>query len=163
MRDATRRSHVREPIATDPPDRLWVPAQESLFGQARMDLTTDLWDDFQALRVGSSAKRASAAILGGYPSKRTADKCARLYRLATLVALRIGPETYETAALPLSYVGRRSNIADAFEKQLFVSLTANSETRPNHRYNARIADKCRSRRAHDIRPCSGVTGSRPPR
>ena len=36
---------------------------------------------------------------------RIADKCARLYRHATLVALRIGRETYETAALPLSYVG----------------------------------------------------------
>jgi hypothetical protein len=104
MQDATRRSHVREPIATDPPDRLRIPAQESLFGQARMDLTTDLWDDFRSL--GSArAQRASAAILGGYPSKRTADKCARLYRVPTLVALRRRPETYETAALPLSYVG----------------------------------------------------------
>jgi hypothetical protein len=28
-----------------------------------------------------------------------------LYRPATLVALRIAPETYETAALPLSYLG----------------------------------------------------------
>jgi hypothetical protein len=28
-----------------------------------------------------------------------------LYRPFTLVALRIRPETYETAALPLSYVG----------------------------------------------------------
>jgi hypothetical protein len=60
---------------------------------------------FQVVRVGSSTKRAAAAILGGYPSKRIADKCARLYRPATLVALRIGLETYETAALPLSYVG----------------------------------------------------------
>jgi hypothetical protein len=122
MRDATRRSHVREPIATDPPDRLWVPAQESLFGQARMDLTTDLWDDFQALRVGSSAKRASAAILGGYPSKRTADKCARLYRPSTLVALRRRPETYETAALPLSYVGRSASIGDEFRQRTFATL-----------------------------------------
>ena len=52
MQGATRRSHVREPIATDPPDRLRVPAQESLLGQARMDLTTDLWDDFRY--VGSA-------------------------------------------------------------------------------------------------------------
>jgi len=33
--------HVRESIATDRPDRLGVPAQESLFGQARMDQSTD--------------------------------------------------------------------------------------------------------------------------
>ncbi len=37
--------------------------------------------------------------------KSTADKCARLYRASTLVALRTGRETYETAALPLSYLG----------------------------------------------------------
>jgi hypothetical protein len=53
--------------------------------------------------VRSGEKRAVAAILAGIPSKRTADKCARLYRPATLVALRRGLETYETAALPLSY------------------------------------------------------------
>ena len=41
----------------------------------------------------------------GTPLERTADKCARLYRVPTLVALRRGRETYETAALPLSYVG----------------------------------------------------------
>ncbi len=41
----------------------------------------------------------------GTPSERTADKCARLYGVPTLVALRRGRETYETAALPLSYVG----------------------------------------------------------
>jgi hypothetical protein len=57
------------------------------------------------VRVGLGGKWAVAAILGGHPSKRIADKCARLYRPATLVALRIGAETYETAALPLSYVG----------------------------------------------------------
>jgi hypothetical protein len=57
------------------------------------------------LGLDSEAKRAEAAILGEYPWKRTADKCARLYPLGTLVALRIARETYETAALPLSYVG----------------------------------------------------------
>jgi hypothetical protein len=60
---------------------------------------------FRVPGIGSEAKRAVAAILGEHPSKRTADKCARLYWPATLVALRRGPETYETAALPLSYVG----------------------------------------------------------
>jgi len=70
------------------------------------------------ISVGSSARRAAGAILGGYPTKRTADKCARLYRASTLVALRIGPETYETAALPLSYVGRTASIGGEFRQLL---------------------------------------------
>jgi hypothetical protein len=64
MQDATRQSHVQEPIATDPPDRLRVPARESLFGQARMDLTTDLWEDFRYLgsaRAQNGAQRRSWA------------------------------------------------------------------------------------------------------
>ena len=77
-------------------------------------------DRFRVSRVGSVAKRAVAAILGGHPSKRTADKCARLSRPATLVALRIGPETYETAALPLSYVGASVIIGDDLPRRLFV-------------------------------------------
>jgi hypothetical protein len=35
------------------------------------------------------------------------------------VALRIAPETYETAALPLSYVGARASIGDELRNQLF--------------------------------------------
>jgi len=60
---------------------------------------------FQVVRIGSRRKRAVAAILGGQGPARIADKYAHLYRASTLVALRRGPETYETAALPLSYVG----------------------------------------------------------
>jgi hypothetical protein len=41
---------------------------------------------FQVSRVGSSAERTVAAILGRHPLERTADKCARLYRALTLVA-----------------------------------------------------------------------------
>jgi hypothetical protein len=41
------------------------------------------------------------------------------------VALRRGPETYETAALPLSYVGRSASLGDGFIQQLFARLTAN--------------------------------------
>jgi hypothetical protein len=70
-----------------------------------MDLSDQLVRRFLVVRVGSSAKRGAASILDAIPSKRTADKCARLNRAATLVALRRGRETYETAALPLSYVG----------------------------------------------------------
>jgi hypothetical protein len=66
-----------------------------------------------------------ATILAVIRSKQTADKCARLYRPATLVALRRLPETYETAALPLSYVGPIGNIADAFNQQLSPRSTAN--------------------------------------
>ena len=65
--DATRRSHVREPVATDPPDGLRMPTYEASFGQARMDLNDQLVRRFQVVRVGSSAKRAAAAILGGHP------------------------------------------------------------------------------------------------
>ena len=97
---------------------------------------------FQVPRVGSSAKRASAAILGGYPSKRTADECARLYRPATLVALRIGPETYETAALPLSYVGASASIGDDFKQQLFPRSSPNGPDVRFVEHNARIADDC---------------------
>jgi hypothetical protein len=68
---------------------------------------------FRVLGIGSDANRAVAAVLGDNPSNRIADKCARLYRPTTLVALRRGPETYETAALPLSYVGRSRSIGDA--------------------------------------------------
>src|SRR5438552_1699348 len=68
-------------------------------------VSSSLREDFQVVRVGSRAKRGAASILDEIPSKRLADKCARLYRPATLVALRRGRETYETAALPLSYVG----------------------------------------------------------
>jgi len=70
-----------------------------------MDLNDQFVRRFQVVRVGSSAKRGAASILDEIPLKRTADKCARLYRASTLVALRRGLETYETAALPLSYVG----------------------------------------------------------
>jgi hypothetical protein len=39
---------------------------------------------------------------------------------ATLVALRRGRESYETAALPLSYVGRSASIGDALGQLVFV-------------------------------------------
>jgi hypothetical protein len=92
-------------VATDPPDGHRIPAYEASFDQVRMDLNDQLVRRFQVVRVGSSAKRRAASIQDEIPSKRIADKCARLYRPATLVALRIPAETYETAALPLSYVG----------------------------------------------------------
>ena len=60
---------------------------------------------FQVSRVGFDAIGPQRRSWTRTPSKRTADKCARLYRPSTLVALRRGLETYETAALPLSYVG----------------------------------------------------------
>ena len=93
------------------------------FGSARSAIGPGdrLVGRFQVSRVGSSGKRAAPAILGGHPSKRTADKCARLYRPATLVALRRGRETYETAALPLSYVGRSASIGDDSRHQLFAA------------------------------------------
>jgi hypothetical protein len=83
---------------------------------------------FRVLGGGSGGKRAAAAILAGSPRNRTADKCARLYRASTLVALRIRPETYETAALPLSYVGASASIGDDFEQQLFGRSTSNGST-----------------------------------
>ena len=92
-------------VATDPPAGHRVPAYEASFDQARMDLNDNFVRKISGSQVGSSAKRGAASILDEIPSKRIADKCARLYRPATLVALRRRPETYETAALPLSYVG----------------------------------------------------------
>jgi hypothetical protein len=44
--------------------------------------------------------------------------------------LNRGPAVYETAALPLSYVGRRPNIADAFKQQLFPRSSPNGESGP---------------------------------
>jgi hypothetical protein len=41
------------------------------------------------------------------------------------VALHIGRETYETAALPLSYVGASAGIGADFEQQLFARSTSN--------------------------------------
>jgi hypothetical protein len=65
----------------------------------------------QAVRVGSDLKRASASILGGHPLKRTADNLGRFARGATLRPQRIAREAYETAALPLSYVGAEGILA----------------------------------------------------
>jgi hypothetical protein len=56
-------------------------------------------------QVGFDASGPYRRSWTGKPSKRIADKCGRSHRPATLVALRRGRETYETAALPLSYVG----------------------------------------------------------
>ena len=70
-------------------------------------------------RVGFGASGPQRRSWTGTASQRIADKCARLHRAATLVALRRGRETYETAALPLSYVGRRPSIGDEFRQQLF--------------------------------------------
>jgi hypothetical protein len=60
------------------------------------------------------------------------------------LALRIARETYETAALPLSYVGRSVNIADDFRQLLFPRSGLNGRGARIERYNARIADNCLS-------------------
>jgi hypothetical protein len=74
------------------------------FEQRRMDLTTGLLHDLNAWdQLGAEAGRSGDPKRATF--KRTADKCARLYRPAALVALRRGRETYVTAAQPLSYVG----------------------------------------------------------
>src|SRR5919108_2089282 len=59
----------------------------------------------QVIQVSSERIGPQRPSVAGRLSPRIADKCARLYRASTLVALRRGRETYETAALPLSYVG----------------------------------------------------------
>ena len=46
--------------------------------------------------------------------------------LPSTVALRRGQETYETAALPLSYVGARASIGDELRHQLFTARGARS-------------------------------------
>ena len=83
--DATRRVTRPGAVATDPPAGHRIPAYEASFDQARMDLNDQLVRRFQVVRVGSSAKRGAASILDEIPSKRIADKCARLYRPATWV------------------------------------------------------------------------------
>jgi hypothetical protein len=70
---------------------------------------------------------------------QTADNYARLYRPATLVALRRGRETYETAALPLSYVGARPSIGDEFRQGQFVLNERAADSR--HRWHS-AADSC---------------------
>jgi hypothetical protein len=60
---------------------------------------------FRVSRVGFDGGGSQRRSWADIPSKRVADECAHLYRASTRVALRKGPETYETAALPLSYVG----------------------------------------------------------
>jgi hypothetical protein len=106
-------------VATDPPAGHRIPAYEASFDLARMDLERPTCERFQVVRVGSSAKWGAASILDEIPSKRIADKCARSYRPATLVALRIGLETYETGCSTAELCRRRSRIADAQRHQLF--------------------------------------------
>jgi hypothetical protein len=65
--DATQRSHVREPVATDPRDGLRILTCQASFEQARMDLIDQLARGFQVFSIGSGGKRAVAAILGGDP------------------------------------------------------------------------------------------------
>ena len=72
---------------------------------AEIEVTRPICETISGSQGRFGRGRAVASILDGHPSKRIADKCARLYRASTLVALRRGRETYETAALPLSYVG----------------------------------------------------------
>src|SRR6266571_1912119 len=74
------------------------------------------------VRVEFGRSRPAASIVDEQPSNRIADKSARLYRPATLVALRRGLETYETAALPLSYVGAVQEEPIAQRHPLFVLM-----------------------------------------
>jgi len=73
------------------------------------------------------------------------------------VALRIRPETYETAALPLSYVGRSANIVDVFEQQLFPRATWNGQIARFDGHNARIADNCASSDRSRLEPRASLT------
>ena len=71
----------------------------------------------RAVRSASSRRLATASPSNPPPDRVAYGlftfQCARLYRASTLVALRRGRETYETAALPLSYVGARPIIGAA--------------------------------------------------
>ena len=59
--------------------------------------------------------------------------------------LNRGPAVYETAALPLSYVGRSGSIGDDSRQQLFPSSTLNDASARFDGHNARIADNCARR------------------
>jgi hypothetical protein len=59
-----------------------------------------------------------------------------------LVALRRGRETYETAALPLSYVGASASIGDALKQQLSPSSRLNGVSTRLDEHTAPIADSC---------------------
>jgi hypothetical protein len=56
--------------------------------------------------------------------------------------LNRGPAVYETAALPLSYVGQSARIADARRQELFAIAKAISTSCPRPGHNARTADNC---------------------
>jgi hypothetical protein len=56
--------------------------------------------------------------------------------------LNRGPAVYETAALPLSYVGARASIGAAQRHQLFGRHGAHSGRCSGSEHNARIADNC---------------------
>jgi hypothetical protein len=71
---------------------------------------------------------------------RIADKCARSYRASTLMALRIARETYETAALPLSYVGRTGSIGAAHRHPLPALLGTCTLSSTDEEHSARMAD-----------------------
>jgi hypothetical protein len=66
-----------------------------------MDLTTDLAQD---RRCGPFPPLTTRHRFTG-PLESQLISVPYLYRAPTRVALRIARETYETAALPLSYVG----------------------------------------------------------
>jgi hypothetical protein len=70
---------------------------------------------FPLVRVGFDAGAPQRRSQPGMPLTRIADNCARLCRASTLVALRRGRETYETAALPLSYAGPDREYGDGPE------------------------------------------------
>ena len=91
---------------------------------------------FRVSRVGLDAGGPQRRSEAGNPSKRIADTCELLYRDPRLVALRRGPETYETAALPLSYVGASASIGDDFKQQLFARSTSNGVDARIGRHNA---------------------------
>ena len=97
------RSVVVEINASDVPAKVICPTRASQMEDWTSRPTFGQISDSQGW-FGAIAAR-SVDPRRATPQKRIADKCARLYWPLTLVALRIAPETYETAALPLSHVG----------------------------------------------------------
>ncbi len=65
--DATRRSHVLDPVATDPHDGLRLPTYEASFEQARMDLNDQSCEKISGSQGRLERNPAAAAILGGHP------------------------------------------------------------------------------------------------
>ena len=84
-------------------------------GAVTMDPTTGHVRRFRVSLVNSRGNRLVGSILGGQtPRNEQLISVPVCIGFPSAVAPRIARETYETAALPLSYVGRSTNIADAF-------------------------------------------------